>query len=65
MPSLYCSRCGFRTKLTPALLVLENCPRCVVWSGTASPLVVTPPAETDRAEAPRAARQTTSPPARF
>jgi hypothetical protein len=40
MPSLYCSRCGLRTKLTPASLLLENCPRCMGRSGTVAPLVV-------------------------
>ncbi|MEA2195967.1 MAG: hypothetical protein QOJ25_18 [Solirubrobacteraceae bacterium] len=50
MPSLYCARCGLRTQLTAASLLLENCPRCMGRSGTVTPLVVAPPFRWDVGE---------------
>jgi hypothetical protein len=53
MSSLYCSRCGLRTKVTPASLLLENCPRCLARDGTVAPFVVTlVPRQADRESAP-------------
>jgi hypothetical protein len=62
MPSLYCSRCGLRTRLTPAALVIENCPRCMGHGGTISPLVVSPSATASRVEDASAGQRVTAPP---
>jgi hypothetical protein len=72
MPSLYCEHCGFRIQFRPAVLWMENCPRCQVHSKTLIPLVLSPrgrwiSAQVDRSEpqpkpsAARPSRQQASP----
>ena len=59
--SLYCARCGLRTQLTPASLLLENCPRCLARSGTVTPLTVSPSPRPARARPEPEAAQAKAP----
>lgn len=39
MSYLQCRRCGLQIKIQATILRVENCPRCMARSATASPLV--------------------------